>query len=733
MKIGWYRKKGKIGLLGGLLASLLLVFAIGWHAQHTKSVYLLKVLTHDLRANDYARYDKALEQIKKLSPEQKKVIRPALLALAENQLEISYKQSAALSKGKEGNRERLSRFISLLIASYPNDPQIRYLYEKNHFYQTEYFAQRIERFDALFENWPAMSTVALEQAILLRETLLKLLPHSALGQDRRLDYAFAKQIEIALSAEKKQQAQKLLQQAFEAFPSSPHLIDLKDKYLLSSKWSDKHYPALLSDEWLVSTEQHFPIVGGWLQNQPAIRQLQDRFATRYQEKARTMAENQRHYFALSLLEKARHFASNIPSIELAYELEKKRYDLFLIERHVEEEKIAKAGKEKILEALLEVSAIPQAQVLLARADAFSEQFVQLKAPTLIKDAYARLTAFSQMQQDYDANSGLLYASLGYSYERFVENNEDFLNSDTDFATASLSHQMTTIIKENSRQTYVAMPRTKNITIFPEKIACEPSIISPLELFFYGDNVLLAMVSLPISTENKSEMLANNQAKLQVSTPWNKNQKSATEMLGGKPVENLPRYKGNDPCGRAWYELGKYANTASCQDRVQGTGQPFDLVVKAFDSRSEKLVGVSKKPVSIGDYNRFCLLSDECKPQLGKVAQIKNKKEKKKTKGLDAGLDLSDVQETIEEYDHFCILSGNCSGLLGEQNNLPVIGLTQQEIMHYVKWLSKSTGKDYRLPSVEECRKLPGCELPVTVGNEIPPSQKIGFYVVREVK
>ena len=791
---------------------LALVTTVGWYIKVYKPTVALKTLSLQLLSEEAEHSSSFLETLGSLSDKQKKLIMPAVLRAAEKHLENSR------IKNDVREYQQTNHFLKMAAEYYPTQRYFQYLLDKEKNYQSEYVAERIVAFNALFQNWPYLSEQELEKAAFLRQEIVAIQPSTSLSQDHRLDYSFAKQIETAISADEKQHAELLLKQAFTVFPQSIYLLDLQDKYLLASRWSEKHYPGLLSDEWLLSVEHVSPESGVWLQKQPVIRQLQERLATHYLDRAQKLAEQQRYYLAIATLDKARHFASNIPSVELTYEVEKKRYDLFLVERRLEENKISQTGVEHVFQALLEINAIPQAEQLLAQQDTFSEEFIQTQTPQLIKQAYARLAAFTQMQQDYETDLTMFQASLGYpqiSIEPIV-------------ALASTQEKLLeSIIQNNSRQTYISPNNAAKKDIFHGiKNIILKEAQPQLDLLLYGHDRLFAMTELPIinleeepatkefkpkpeikavalalPVKNKVVTLAEKPKSAVPATLVSKPSvvtKTPVDRLAEKLVETTSKYTGKDQCAKAWYEKNKSANVVGCRDRIVGTDQPMNLLVVTLNNDIKRLYAISENPISIGDYNRYCLLSKECQPRLSKasIKKVKDKKELKKDRDLpEAGLDLSDVQETIEEYDHFCILSGNCPGVLAEQNNLPITGLSQTAVQKYVAWLSKITGNVYRLPFVEEwlyvvrangnyqCtsntslgvkpglvavgsgaksplgmrhqlntmaewvvaqrgtaiigperpEKLPECQLPINVTNESQTVQKTGFHVVREIK
>lgn len=55
---------------------------------------------------------------------------------------------------------------------------------------------------------------------------------------------------------------------------------------------------------------------------------------------------------------------------------------------------------------------------------------------------------------------------------------------------------------------------------------------------------------------------------------------------------------------------------------------------------------------------------------------------------------------VEDYNIYCRTSGQCSGVNNDQN-LPVTGLSIEQMKGYINWLSEVTSKQYRLPTLSE--------------------------------
>jgi hypothetical protein len=451
------------------------------------------------------------------------------------------------------------------------------------------------------------------------------------------------------------------------------------------------------------------------------------------QKAESYNQAHRYFFALTTLERARHFASNIPSVELSYELAKKRYDLFLAERGIEENRIKQNGMEKVFETLLMVNAIPHAEKLLEQPTNFSAEFFQTKAPMLIKNAYDHLAEFTKRQDEFEKDQVIYQASYDLSLAHSVVN-RDLLASE-EVAFIEPEKAAFDLPPNTSRMTYLRT--TKPLKSKGADIKSELATIANLEPFVYGNDALSRFVTLPVFVAEKKEPEVKKPVAIAISRPLDAppivpagKAKTPVDRLGTQLVETAMKYSGKDLCAKAWYQSAKKSSLIACHDRIVGSEKPIGLVVVPLNNDSKKLYAISENPVSIGDYNRYCLLSRECAPLIDKPALAK-KMPKKDNDLPEAGLDLSDVQETIAEYDEFCTISGTCTGTVGEKNAKPITSLTQQQINAYLLWLSKSTNQTYRLPTVEERLYALSVNPNTKLSLQGQPSET-GFHVVREI-
>ncbi len=57
--------------------------------------------------------------------------------------------------------------------------------------------------------------------------------------------------------------------------------------------------------------------------------------------------------------------------------------------------------------------------------------------------------------------------------------------------------------------------------------------------------------------------------------------------------------------------------------------------------------------------------------------------------------------TVGDFNNFCKSKATCSVVTDRERNLPMTGISIDQANEYVTWLSNRTGKNYRLPTVEE--------------------------------
>lgn len=66
--------------------------------------------------------------------------------------------------------------------------------------------------------------------------------------------------------------------------------------------------------------------------------------------------------------------------------------------------------------------------------------------------------------------------------------------------------------------------------------------------------------------------------------------------------------------------------------------------------------------------------------------------------------ISKYEISINDYSKYCALSGNCLPETDEnRQDLPMTNISLTEAKNYADWISKRTGKDYRIPNPEEWR------------------------------
>lgn len=63
--------------------------------------------------------------------------------------------------------------------------------------------------------------------------------------------------------------------------------------------------------------------------------------------------------------------------------------------------------------------------------------------------------------------------------------------------------------------------------------------------------------------------------------------------------------------------------------------------------------------------------------------------------------ISKYEISVDDYNKYCFLSGNCPVDDDTNEDLPLTGVSIDEIRTYADWLSERTGKTYRLPDVDE--------------------------------
>ena len=63
--------------------------------------------------------------------------------------------------------------------------------------------------------------------------------------------------------------------------------------------------------------------------------------------------------------------------------------------------------------------------------------------------------------------------------------------------------------------------------------------------------------------------------------------------------------------------------------------------------------------------------------------------------------IGKYEVSISQYNVYCNKSKACKAISGRSKRLPVTDITLAEMTNYINWLSKTTGKKYRLPHKRE--------------------------------
>ncbi len=125
---------------------------------------------------------------------------------------------------------------------------------------------------------------------------------------------------------------------------------------------------------------------------------------------------------------------------------------------------------------------------------------------------------------------------------------------------------------------------------------------------------------------------------------------ALRIFGDKSIINEIKISARDACDQSLAGMGGRGDHSICRDRLQGAGSgpalvviPGNTVIPAF--------AIGKYEISNAEWNQFCAATGECR--------------------------------SVKE------------------DNLPVTNVRLITVMAYVKWLSRSTGQKYRLPTRAE--------------------------------
>ncbi len=108
----------------------------------------------------------------------------------------------------------------------------------------------------------------------------------------------------------------------------------------------------------------------------------------------------------------------------------------------------------------------------------------------------------------------------------------------------------------------------------------------------------------------------------------------------------------DPCDKSLAGLGARGKRAICKDKIKNSGSGPVLVVIPGNKKF--------KTFAIGKY-----------------------------------------EVSIKELNQFCKKSSSCKALTGRDSKLPASGLSFKVVKSYLKWLSKQSGRKYRLPTKTE--------------------------------
>jgi len=111
-------------------------------------------------------------------------------------------------------------------------------------------------------------------------------------------------------------------------------------------------------------------------------------------------------------------------------------------------------------------------------------------------------------------------------------------------------------------------------------------------------------------------------------------------------------KARDSCDKSLAGLGARGKRALCRDKIKGIGTGPELVVIPGSSKL-KLFAIGKYEVSVEELNAFCISSSYCNP------------------------------------------------LSASDEKIPATGINVKTVKKYLSWLTKDTGKKYRLPTKDE--------------------------------
>lgn len=174
----------------------------------------------------------------------------------------------------------------------------------------------------------------------------------------------------------------------------------------------------------------------------------------------------------------------------------------------------------------------------------------------------------------------------------------------------------------------------------------------------------------------------------------KQEKSLMKLV--KRLQNNDAIK--DPCLQSL--VNNTSNTApGCQDRYMGNKLGPKMLFVSKSAGDIPLL-MTKYYITQREYSLYCLYSGNCKGV--KKILIKNSGLTKKDNNIpEVGIDLSDVEHSIQEYNEYCIHTGKCPGVFAEKKDIVSLDLTAKQAEEYAAWLSQVTGYHYRLPTEQE--------------------------------
>lgn len=130
--------------------------------------------------------------------------------------------------------------------------------------------------------------------------------------------------------------------------------------------------------------------------------------------------------------------------------------------------------------------------------------------------------------------------------------------------------------------------------------------------------------------------------------------AALELFPGNAVLRSLRLEARDSCNESLAGLGARGRRSICQDNLGGgIKSPETVVIPARNGLP--IFAIGRYEVTVGEFNEFCRATKQCDP----------------------------------------VASSNAA--------LPVTGIPVQKVQEYLRWLSKESGKIYRLPTAAEWR------------------------------